>query len=550
MDDESRENEGDIIMAAQFCTPEAMAKLIRFTSGIVCVPMLAERAAALRLHPMVPPATNEDAKGTAYTVSCDFVGSHTGISAAERCRTATVLAEPVPDPTQLSRPGHVFPLIAKDGGVLERRGHTEAAVDLCRMAGVVPVGVISELMNDDGSTSLLPECIRFARQHGMPIVTIDAMVEYRKLQAHQSVSSGSAAAAAAITADSPDNAAAAAAAAADSSGAATAGVVEKENAPAPVHMQLLSACTIPVVRGGKDLGNWQMQIYSPVGRATSQSSEHHADDHTIDIVAMVKLDNTGDEGGNIGNGAVGHQSNGNGATDGIGAGSASPVFRMHSQCITGDLLGSTRCDCGEQLSRSFQTIHQAGAGAVVYIPGHEGRGIGLIEKVKAYRLMEDRQDIDTYAANVALGHPADVRSYDGAAAVVKKIFMDKFHPHGARSLTLLTGNPSKAEAIAVRLLDSVAAADEVRVASLDMAPRASNKAYLAAKAEWASSSWGPVGDAFCVAQAADGFVLTRRSGNGQVVAREHKAVGGLGGACPLPTSGEDGVPASKAPKLQ
>lgn len=495
MDDENRENEGDIIMAAQFCTPAAMATMIRYTSGIVCVPMLAGRAAALRLDPMVPPGRNEDAKGTAYTVSCDFVGSHTGISAAERCRTANVLAEPVPDPGQICRPGHVFPLIAKDGGVLERRGHTEAAVDLCRLAGVTPVGVISELMNDDGATALLPDCIRFAKTHGMPVVTIDAMVAYRQAAGH----AVEVAAANGVNGRAP--------------------VLPPADEP---EMELLGECTIPVVRGGEDFGNWQMHIYSPAGHRTGQSDDpetgHQADDHTVDIVAMVKV-------GEAGSGLPGL---------------ASPLFRLHSQCMTGDLLGSTRCDCGEQLTRSFQMIHEAGAGALIYIPGHEGRGIGLIEKVKAYRLMEEEK-VDTYAANVALGHPADLRSYDGPAAVLRRVFLGTFQPHGARSLTLLTGNPLKAKAIAGRLLDE-ACVDEVRVASLDMAPRDSNRSYLAVKAQWANSSWGAVSEAYRVARDGQGgTVITRRAG-GQCANAEPATANGAD-AHTL-----DGLPPAKVPK--
>eukprot|EP00911_Craspedida_sp_UC1_P000402 UC1_evm2s304 len=577
MDDESRENEGDLIMAAQFCTPEAMACIIRYTSGIVCVPMTTERAKVLRLPSMVGQrGVNEDPKGTAYTVSCDFVGSHTGISAAERARTATILAAVKPDPEQISRPGHIFPLVARAGGVLERRGHTEAAVDLCRLAGVEPVGVISELMNDDGSTALLSDCVRFARAHNLLVITVDDLAAYRRslgpdgiCPLHESFNPPPAAAAATTAA------AAAAIAIEKSHDASLRPPPPPLKMPLRPVMKLAASCTIPVVRQGRDLGKWQMQLYLPEGVDSADSASKEArlaaasvtsgtvgpDVHMYDstgVIAMVKLpDGAGDGVGRL-SGFDGGDVTGPGrvVTSPVAQVVAdqgrhvSPVFRLHSQCMTGDLFGSTRCDCGEQLTRAFSAVAEAGAGAVVYIPGHEGRGIGLLEKVKAYHLMEQSADLDTYAANRALGHDADLRSYAAPGAVLQRLYSDYFcqnqqhnnhhhdrdhdhdHAHGHHSLhdknsaaaaaaatatataascstssqnqvTLLTGNPQKAVAIADILLMPNGGCSAVRVMPLTTAPSLSNSAYLAAKSEWQEGAWKGIDSRFAIEHEAE-----------------------------------------------
>lgn len=291
VDDPTREDEGDLIVAAELISDEQMTFLIRHTTGIVCAPMPPERADELRLPPMVK--DNNDAHGTAFTVSVDVVGSGTGVSATDRTRTVRALAQQTTRPGDLRRPGHVFPLRARAGGVLVRAGHTEAAVDLTTMAGLSGVAVISEIVAEDGSMRRGKDLIDFAAEHRLPVLAITDLVRYRR---------------------------------------ATERLVE------PV-----ASSTMPTA-----FGEFRAVAY----RHTLDGSEH---------LALVKGDVA--EAGRSHHGAL---------------------VRVHSECLTGDILGSLRCDCGSQLEQALKCIAAEGAGAVVYLCGHEGRGIGLGHKIRAY----------------------------------------------------------------------------------------------------------------------------------------------------------------------
>jgi len=340
-DDEGRENEGDLIMAAQHATPEALAFLLRRTSGIVCVALSGARTDELQLPPMAP--HNTDAMGTAFTVSVDLrAGTTTGISAADRARTIRALAEPATRAGDLRRPGHVFPLRARAGGVLERQGHTEAAVDLMQAVGLRSAGVLAEVTNDDGTVSRRPELERLAREHDIPLIGVDDIVRYRR---------------------------------------------ERE----PL-VQWASQARLPTRHG-----EFTVNVY----RSLHDGSEH---------VALVK--------GNV-------------------AGASAVLARVHSECLTGDLLGSARCDCGQQLDDALRRIAEEGRGVLVYLRGHEGRGIGLAQKVRAYQLQD--QGRDTLEANLDLGLPADARDYAAAARILDDLEI--------RSLRLLTNNPRKVEGL-------------------------------------------------------------------------------------------------------
>ena len=341
VDDEDRENEGDLVAAASRATPELVAFMVRHTSGVLCVPMEGKTLDRLGLPPMT--ARNEDKKQTAYTISVDARnGITTGISAADRAHTVKVLADSATEPYELTRPGHVFPLRAVDGGVLRRTGHTEAAVDLARLAGLTPAGVISEIVDDDGSMARLPRLTRFADEHGLAIVSIADLVAYRRRNE------------------------------------STVERVVEARLPTP-H------------------GPWHAVGY----RSTLDGTE---------LVALVM--------GEMGDG------------DDV-------LVRAHSECLTGDVFGSLRCDCGPQLDAAMTLIAAEGRGVVLYIRGHEGRGIGLLRKLHAYRLQD--AGADTIDANLELGLPADARDYGAGAQILDDL--------GVRSLRLMTNNPEKTEAL-------------------------------------------------------------------------------------------------------
>jgi 3,4-dihydroxy 2-butanone 4-phosphate synthase/GTP cyclohydrolase II len=387
-----RENEGDAIMSAALATPEWIAWMVRRTSGYLCAPLPGDLADRFALPPMV--VNNEDTRRTAYTITVDASsGVTTGISAHDRARTLNLLGDPASTAASFIRPGHVLPVRAVDGGVRERAGHTEAAVELMRAAGLSPVGVIGEMIADDGSAMQMDELQLVAHQEQLPITTIELLIEW--LDARDAAPGDPAV---------PDARAAASHPASVETTPAPATRAVNDPAAAPrVHFEIET--TVPTTHGPL-----RMRAY----RDLLTGSDHVA------IVAdpPTALGASGDGGRN-------------------GGAPAPTLVRVHSECLTGEAFGSLKCECGPQLDTALDLISQHG-GVVVYLRGHEGRGIGLVNKLRAYRLQED--GLDTLDANVALGLPADARDYGAAAAILDDL--------GVASIRLLTNNPEKVRQLA------------------------------------------------------------------------------------------------------
>jgi 3,4-dihydroxy 2-butanone 4-phosphate synthase/GTP cyclohydrolase II len=346
VDDENRENEGDIIFAASKATPELLAFMIRYTSGVICVPMREAELERLQLPQMT--AHNTEHHRTAFTVSVDARDRiSTGISAADRAATITKLVDPATTAADLVRPGHIFPLRYAEGGVLRRAGHTEAAVDLARLAGLPEAGVLCEVVNDDGTMARLPELRVFADTHDLALISIEQLIEYRRRNERQ--------------------------------------------------LSRQAQTRIP-----NAYGNWQAFGY------------RHEFDGT-EYVALVLGDVHGDD----------------------------VLTRLHSECLTGDVFGSLRCDCGAQLDAAMAAIAAEGRGVVLYLRGHEGRGVGLLSKLQAYELQD--AGADTVDANTELGLPVDAREYSAGAQMLADL--------GVRSVRLITNNPAKVTGLAAGGVD-------------------------------------------------------------------------------------------------
>ncbi len=371
VDDEDRENEGDLIMAAELATPERIAFFVRHTSGLICMPVEGERLDELELPLMV--ADNTESQRTAFTVTVDYRhGTTTGISAADRCATIRALIDPSTRPADLTRPGHILPLRYRPGGVLKRAGHTEAAVDLARMAGLLPAGVLCEVVNDDGTMARVPDLERFCAAHGLLMISIADLVRYRR-QSERLV-------------------------------------------------RRVADARIPT-----EWGDFTCYVYESV-----LDGEQH--------VAMVK-------------GAV--------------QGQDDVLVRVHSECLTGDVFGSLRCDCGVQVDAAMQRIAEEGLGVVVYLRGHEGRGIGLGHKIRAYGLQDRGRD--TVDANVELGFPPDSREYGIGAQILVDL--------GITTMRYMTNNPAKyggLEGYGLEIVERV---------PLESVPNSENIRYLRTKRE-------------------------------------------------------------------
>ncbi|MGH2786546.1 MAG: bifunctional 3,4-dihydroxy-2-butanone-4-phosphate synthase/GTP cyclohydrolase II [Actinomycetota bacterium] len=370
VDDEGRENEGDLILAAEKATPEHITFMVRHCSGIICVPLESERLEELHLPLMAP--ENSESMGTAFTISVDARhGTTTGISAADRATTIEALIDSQTNASDLARPGHIFPLRYMPGGVLRRAGHTEAAIDLARLAGLYPAGVLCEVVNEDGTMARLPDLEVFAKEHDLDIISIADLISYRRRW-------------------------------------------EKL-----VHR--LTEARIPTESGA----------FRAIGYESFDGRTH---------VALVA---------------------------GEPAGKKDVLVRVHSECFTGDVLGSIRCDCGLQLRKAIRTIAETGEGVIVYIRGHEGRGIGLRHKLEAYALQDG--GLDTVEANVELGFAPDARDYGVGAQILVDL--------GITTMRLLTNNPTKRaglEGYGLEIVDRV---------PLESAPNPENLHYLKAKKE-------------------------------------------------------------------
>ncbi len=371
VDDEDRENEGDFIMAAEYATAEKLAFIVRYSTGVICAPLTDERCEELRLPLMVE--QNTESQRTAYTVTVDVIeGTTTGISAADRAATVRAIADPEVSFKAFARPGHIFPLRARQGGVLKRAGHTEAAVDLARLAGCQPVGVICEIQHDDGTMMRLEALRKFCNEHGLLLSSIAQLIEYRRHHER---------------------------------------LVER-----------MGEATVPT-----EFGPFTCVAY----RSTIDGVEH---------LAFVKGDISQEE---------------------------SVLVRVHSECLTGDVFGSRRCDCGPQLAAAMAMVEKAGAGVIVYLRGHEGRGIGIGHKIRAYSLQD--QGLDTVDANVELGLPVDSREYGIGAQILADL--------GVSKLRLMTNNPAKYGGLGGYGLSVV---DRVPINTI---PTPENEAYLRTKRE-------------------------------------------------------------------
>jgi 3,4-dihydroxy 2-butanone 4-phosphate synthase/GTP cyclohydrolase II len=370
VDDADRENEGDLIMAAEFATPEKIAFFLNHTSGVICIPLTGDRLDSLDLPPMV--SENTESQRTAFTVSVDYRhGTTTGISASDRAATVAALIDPATRPADLARPGHTFPLRYREGGVLKRGGHTEATVDLARMAGLYPAGVLCEIITDDKTgMARLPELELFAEKHGLLLISIADLIRYRR---------------------------------------------QREKL-----VKRVGEARVPTA-----WGDFTCYAYESV-----MDGETH--------IAFVK-------------GAVQGEDN--------------VLVRVHSECLTGDVFGSLRCDCGPQLEASLRQVDDAGLGVVVYLRGHEGRGIGIGHKLRAYSLQE--QGLDTIDANLELGLPVDSREYGIGAQILVDL--------GITTMRLLTNNPAKyggLEGFGLEIVERV---------PLEAVPNPENIAYLRTK---------------------------------------------------------------------
>ncbi len=368
-DDEDRENEGDFICAAEKVTPEIINFMAKHGRGLICVPMTGDRLEQLGLSPMV--ADNTARMGTPFTVSVDAkAGTTTGTSAHDRAATIKTLVDPDARPWDLARPGHIFPLRAMEGGVLRRAGHTEAVVDLARLAGLAPAGVLCEIMDEDGSMARVPRLFDLAEEHGLKFITIAHLIEYRRVR--------------------------------------------------EVLVKRLVKTRLPSKYGDFDLHLYESVI----------TGEHH--------IALVKGE--------------------------PGKAEEPPLVRVHSQCLTGDLLGSLRCDCGEQLAKALDMIEKSGTGVFLYMR-QEGRNIGLANKIKAYALQDG--GLDTVEANEELGFPADPRDYGIGAQILADL--------GLTKIKLLTNNPRKIVGLEAYGLDVVE-----RI-PIEVSPNPDNVKYLQAK---------------------------------------------------------------------